>query len=404
MRLTWFKKVCFDPSIQTLGSPCIIGRMAMSGGTSMTASSRAARVAAVGISLWLGMACAAAADRAKALNIYAWSEYFPAALIAKFQTETGIHVNYAVLDSPETAETILSVGHSNYDIVTMNASPELAREIPKGFWRKLDLANAPNARNADPQIMRLLTSVDPGNQYAVPWMWGTTGLIYNSDKIHAIMPNAPLDSLDMILKKDLAAKFAGCGISMLDSWGDVLPMVSRYLGQPRLSAAKPDLDAVMAKLQEVQPYLRRISTAGYYQQLAEGELCLAIGYSGDAMVARRMVNESHGKVKIEYSFTREMVPFYIDNMVIPADSPNPAAALTFINFVMRPEISASVTRFIGFATANAAAVPLLEPAVRNNTLIYPPAAIRDRFELQRVYTPEETRAFTRAWLTFKSGL
>jgi putrescine transport system substrate-binding protein len=360
--------------------------------------------AAIVIGLSLGMSCARAADRAKVLNIYAWPEYFPAALIAKFQTETGIHVNYAVLDSPAAAETILSVGHSNYDIVTMNASPELAREIPKGFWRKLDQASLPNARNADPQIMQLLSSVDPGNQYAVPWMWGTTGLIYNPDKIKAIMPNAPVDSLDMVLNKDIAARFAGCGISMLDSWGDVLPMVSRYIGQPRLSAAKADLDAVMGKLQEVQPYLRRISTAGYYQQLAEGELCLAIGYSGDAMVARRMVNESHGKVRIEYAFTREMVPFYIDNMVIPADSPNPAAALAFIDFVMRPENSASVTRFIGFATANAAAVPLLEPAVRGNTLIYPPPAIRSRFELQRTYTPEETRAFTRAWLLFKSGL
>jgi putrescine transport system substrate-binding protein len=377
--------------------------MAVCGGIIMTGRSKAVRVAVAGIGLWLGMTCAAA-DRAKVLNIYAWSEYFPASLIEKFQTETGIHVNYAVLDSPETAETILSVGHSNYDIVTMNASPELAREIPKGFWKKLDQASIPNARNADPQIMQQLKSVDPGNQYAVPWMWGTTGILYNSDKIKAIMPNAPLDSLDMILNKAIAAKFAGCGITMLDSWGDVFPMVSRYLGQPRVSAAKADLDAVMAKLQEIQPYLRRISTAGYYQQLAEGDLCLAIGYSGDAMVARRMVSESHGKVKIDYSFTREMVPFYIDNMVIPADSPNPAAALAFINFVMRPEISASVTRFIGFATANAAAVPFLEPAVRSNTLIYPPAAIRNRFELQRVYTPEETRAFTRAWLLFKSGL
>jgi putrescine transport system substrate-binding protein len=374
------------------------------GGTRMTDRRNAARLMAAGISLWLGMSCAVAADRAKVLNIYAWSEYFPTSLIAKFQTETGIHVNYAVLDSPETAETILSVGHSDYDLVTMNAAPELAREIPKGFWKKLDLASVPNVRNADPQIMQLLTSVDPGNRYAVPWMWGTTGLIYNSEKIKSIMPNAPLDSLDMVLKKDIAAKFAGCGISMLDSWGDVLPMVSRYLKQPRLSAEKADLDAVMAKLQEIQPYVRRISTAGYYQQLAEGELCLAVGYSGDAMVARRMVNESHGSVKIEYSFTREMVPFYIDSMVIPSDSPNPAAALAFINFVMRPEVSASVTRFIGFATANAAAVPLLEPAIRANTLIYPPPAIRSRFELQRVYTPEETRAFTRAWLLFKSGL
>lgn len=356
------------------------------------------------IGLALGAICAAAADRAKVLNIYAWAEYFPPELIAKFQTETGVHVNYAVLDSPETAETILSVGNSNYDLVTMNASPELAREIPKGFWKKLDRAALPNARNADPQIMQLLSSVDPGNQYAMPWMWGTTGLLYNSDKIKAIMPDAPLDSLDMVLKKSVASRFAGCGVSMLDSWGDVLPMVARYIGQPKLSADKAGLDAVMAKLQEIQPYLRRINTAGYYQQLAEGELCLAIGYSGDAMVARRMVAESHGKIKIDYSFAREMVPFYIDSMVVPADSPNPAAAFAFINFAMRPEISASVTRFIGFATGNAAALPFLEPAVRENAIIYPPAPIRSRMELQSVYSPDEVRAFTRAWLVFKSGL
>jgi putrescine transport system substrate-binding protein len=369
----------------------------------MTRYSATARLMAVGLGLCLGLTCAAA-DRAKVLNIYAWAEYFPPALIAAFQSETGIHVNYAVLDSPETAETILSVGHSNYDLVTMNAAPELGREIPKGFWLRLDRSKLANSRNADPQIMRLLASVDPGNQYAVPWMWGTTGLIYNPVKIRAAMPNAPLDSLDMIFKKAIAAKFAACGIGMLDSWGDVLPMVSRYLQQPKLSADPVQLDAVMAKLQEIQPYLRRISTAGYYQQLAEGELCLAIGYSGDAMVARRMVSESHGSVTLDYSFAREMVPFYIDSMVIPADSPNPAAALAFINFVMRPEISASVTRFIGFATANSAAVPLLEPAIRGNALIYPPPDVRSRFELQRVYTPEETRAFTRAWLQFKSGL
>jgi putrescine transport system substrate-binding protein len=374
------------------------------GGMNMTARIKAGRLAAIGCILGLGMSCALAADRAKVLNIYAWPEYFPTALIAKFEAETGIHINSTVLDSPDTAETILSVGHSNYDLVTMNASPQLAREIPKGFWKKLDLAGIPNARNADPLIVSLLKTVDPGNQYAVPWMWGTTGLIYNSEKVKAIMPNAPLDSLDMILNKDIAAKFAACGIGMLDSWGDVLPMVSRYLHQPRLSADKTELGAVMAKLQEIQPYLRRVSTAGYYQQLAEGELCLAIGYSGDAMIARRLVSESQGKAKLDYSFVREMVPFYIDNMVIPADSPNPAGALAFIDFVMRPEVSASVTRFIGFATANAAALPLLEPSVRGNTLIYPPLVVRRRFELQNAYTPEEARAFTRAWLLFKSGL
>ena len=360
------------------------------------------RLGAGFICIWFG--CAAAADRSHVLNIYAWPEYFPPPLVAKFEAASGIHVNYAVLDSPEMAETILSVGSSNYDLVTMNAAPELGREIPKGFWKVLDWTRIPNARNADPKIMQLLSTVDPKNQHAVPWMWGTTGLIYDVDKIKAIMPNAPLDSLDMIFRKDVAAKFAPCGIGLIDSWGDILPMVSRYVGQPSLSSDPAQLDAVMAKLREVKPYIRRISTSGYYQQLAEGELCLAIGYSGDALIARRMVNESHGTRKIDYSFAREMVPFYIDSMAIPADSPNPAAALAFIDFVMRPEVSASVTRFIGFATANAAALPYLEPAVRDNIVIYPPPKIRDRFELQKVYSSDEARVFSLAWLQFKSEL
>src|SRR5579862_9274202 len=152
--------------------------------------SKPAPAALLRLALALGTTCAPA-DRAKVLNIYAWAEYFPPALISAFQSETGIHVNYAVLDSPEAAETILSVGHSNYDIVTMNASPELAREIPHGFWRTLDLAAIPNARNADPQVMRLLEGADPGNRHAIPWMWGTTGILYDRDKIRAIMPNAP---------------------------------------------------------------------------------------------------------------------------------------------------------------------------------------------------------------------
>jgi putrescine transport system substrate-binding protein len=268
----------------------------------------------------------------------------------------------------------------------------------------LDRSRIPNVRNADPKIMQLLSTVDPGNQHAVPWMWGTTGLIYDPDKIKSIMPDAPIESLGMVFKKELAAKFAHCGIGILDSWGDIMPMAARYLGQPALSSNPAQLAAVLAKLQEIKPYIRTISTAGYYQQLAEGDLCLAIGYSGDAMIARRMVKESQGVRHIDYSFAREMVPFYIDSMVIPADSPNPAAALAFIDFVMQPEVSASVTRFIGFATANAAALPYLEPAVRDNAVIYPPPKIRDRLELQKVYAPEEARAFSRAWQQFKSGL
>ena len=347
-------------------------------------------------------AAAAAADRSKIVNLYAWSEYFPPALISRFEAETGMHVNLTVFDSPDAAETVMSVGSSDFEIVTMNAAPHLGREIPKGFWKKLDPAAIPNLRNGDPRIMQILAQVDPGNRYAVPWMWGTIGIIFNPVKIKTIMPDAPLDSLDMVLKKEVVARFARCGISILDSWGDILPMVARYIGQPRLSADPVKLGAVMAKLEEIKPYLRRVASSGYYEQLADGELCLSIGYSGDAIIARRMAQDGHANVHLAYSFARESVPFWIDSLVIPADSPNPDGAFAFINFVMRPEISAEVTRFIGFATGNAAALPLLEPAVRDNAIIYPPASVRERFTLEKVYTPDETRNFVRAWQRFKA--
>jgi putrescine transport system substrate-binding protein len=355
--------------------------------------------------LVMGLASSAQAEQSRQniLNIYAWAEYFPPSVIQKFQAATGIHVNYAVFDSPDAAETALSVGNSNYDIVTMNAVPHLAREIPHGFWKKLDQTQIPNARNADPQILHLMEQVDPGNTHAVPWMWGTTGIIYNADKAKALVGAIPANSLDMIFKKEIVEKFERCGISILDSWQDIMPMVARYLGQPQLSAEPAQLGAVVRKLQEIRPFLRRIATAGYYEQLADGELCLAIGYSGDAMIARRMAKEGNTKVQVDYAFPGGAVPLYVDSMVIPADSPNYTGALKFINFMMRPEISAEVTRFIGFASGNGAAIPYLEPSVRGNGIVYPPAEVRARFETGQVYSMDEMRIFTRAWQRFSSG-
>jgi putrescine transport system substrate-binding protein len=359
-------------------------------------------LAGIAVGAVLGSAVQAA-DRAHVVNIYAWESYFPKTVIDKFQSETGMHVNYSLFDSPDAAETALAAGSSNYDIVTMNASPQLAREIPKGFWKKLDRAAIPNARNADPRILQVLEQVDPGNNYAVPWMWGTTGLIYDADKAKAILGGAPIAGLDVILDRSIAAKFEKCGINILDSWQDVLPMVARYLGQPQLSADPAKLDAVIAKLTEIRPLIRRIASSGYYEQLADGELCLAIGYSGDAMIARRMAKEGNTKVRIDYAYAREMVPLFVDSMAVPADSPNPAGAALFINFMMRPGISAEVTRYIGFASGNAAAIALLDATVRDNAAVYPPAAVRARFELIKAYSPEESRRFTRAWQRFKTG-
>ncbi len=355
--------------------------------------------------LVMGLASSARAEqgRQNILNIYAWADYFPASVIQKFQAETGMHVNYAVFDSPDAAETALSVGSSNYDIVTMNAVPHLVREIPHGFWRKLDQTQIPNARNADPQILHLMQQVDPGNAHAVPWMWGTTGIIYNVDKAKSLVGTIPANPLEMIFKKEVVEKFERCGISILDSWQDIMPMVARYLDQPQLSAEPARLAAVVEKLQEIRPFLRRIATAGYYEQLADGELCLALGYSGDAMIARRLAKEGNTKVQVDYAFPGGAVPLYVDSMVIPADSPNYAGALKFINFMMRPQISAEVTRFIGFASGNGAAIAYLEPSVRGNVIVYPPAAVRARFETGQVYSIDEMRVFTRAWQRFSSG-
>ncbi len=186
---------------------------------------------------WLG--CAAAADRAHVLNVYAWAEYFPPSVVAKFEAASGIHVNYAVLDSPEMAETILSAGNSNYDLVTMNAAPEMGREIPKGFWKVLDRSRIPNVRNADPKIMQLLSTVDPGNQHAVPWMWGTTGLIYDPDKIKSIMPDAPIESLGHGLQKGTGRQVRALRnrntrlMGRHHAHGGALPRATRAILEPR---------------------------------------------------------------------------------------------------------------------------------------------------------------------------
>jgi putrescine transport system substrate-binding protein len=342
-------------------------------------------------------------DRRRVLNLYSWAEYFQPSVLREFEAETGIKVNYSVFDSNDVAETTLSAGNSGFDLVTVNASPHLGRQIPKGLWRLLDKTQLHNLGNVDAKILQMLGRVDPGNRYAIPYMWGTTGLIYNPDKIRAIMPDAPVDSLDMVFRPDIVARFKSCGVSVLSSWVDMLPIISGYLGQPELSADPAALTAVTATFARIRPALRRITASGYYDQLARGELCLAIGYSADATVAQRRAAELGNGVRIEYSAPRETVPMYIDAYAIPATAKNVDAALRFIDFTLRPDIGVQIAHGTGFAIANAAAVERLDPELRNNHIVYPPPEVRERFVLDRGYTMEETRLLSRAWLRVKTG-
>ena len=356
---------------------------------------------------WSLTACGSA-DKAlpaqdRVLNLYSWAEYFPDSVIRQFEAQTGIKVNYSVFDSNDVAETTLSAGQSGFDLVTVNASPHLGRQIPKGLWRPLDLSKLRNVGNVDTKLLEMLARVDPGNRYAIPYMWGTTGLIYLPDKIRSIMPQAPVTSLAMILRPDLAAQFKGCGISVLDSWVDMLPIISAYLGQPDLSAEPDALGAVANTFARVRPDIRRVTSSGYYDQLARGELCLSIGYSADAMVARRRAAELGNGVRIEYSQPSETVQVYIDAYAIPAAARNVDAALRFIDFTLRPDIGAEIARATGFAVANSAAVDRLDPELRNNHIVYPPPEVRKRFTLGRGYSMDETRMFSRTWLRMKTG-
>jgi putrescine transport system substrate-binding protein len=234
-------------------------------------------------------------------------------------------------------------------------------------------------------------------------VWGTTGIIFNPAKIRAIMTDAPVDSLDMLFRPQIAGRFRQCGISVLDSWVDVLPMISLYLGRTELDTEQQTLELISATFARVRPYIRRINTPGYYDQLARGELCLAMGYAADAVSAQRLADQLQTGVHIDYRQPREGIPLYIDAFAIPADSRHADAALRFIDFVLRPEIGAELGQATSFAIANTAALARLAPEVRDNPMIYPPPSAFDRLLLDRAFSMDETRLLARTWLRMKTG-
>lgn len=378
----------------------------------MTPAQRARRLRIIGwgpalVALCWFAACARQStpesEHDKVLNLYAWAEYFPSIVLQQFEGETGIKVNYATLDSNDVAETTLSAGHSGFDLVTVNASPHLGRQIPKGLWLALDLARIPNRDNVDPKLLEIMRRVDPQNRYAIPYVWGTTGIIFNPNKIRDIMPDAPVDSLAMFFQPDIAARFKQCGISMLDSWVDILPMISLYLGRKQLATDPKSLADLSDTFARVRPYIRRINTPGYYEQLARGELCLSIGYSADAMAARRLAAQLHTGVQLEYRQPSEGIPMYIDAFAIPSDARHADAAHKFIDFVLRPEVAVELAQATSFAIANQAAMARLSPELRHNPLIYPTSSARERLSLDRAFSMQETRLLSRAWLRMKTG-
>ncbi len=343
-----------------------------------------------------------AAGEEQVVNVYNWSDYIDPAMLEKFTAETGIKVNYDVFDSNEVLETKLLAGNTGYDVVVPSAS-FMERQIKAGVFQKLDRSKLPNWSNLDPEILQRVALHDPGNEHSVNHMWGTDGVGYNEAKIKAAMPNAPLDSWDMIFNPKVVSKFKDCGVSVLDAPTELTAVILAYLGKDPNSQDPADLKLVEDKLMTIRPYIRMIHSSQYIDALANGEICLALGWSGDVLQARDRANEAGQGNVIKYFVPKEGTIIWFDMYAIPADAPHPDNAHAFINFMMKPEVAAANSNFVNYATGNAASIPLVNEDVRNDPGVYPPPEIKAKLFPDLSETDEFTRLLNRTWTRFTTG-
>ncbi len=362
---------------------------------------------AMGLALLLGLGAQAAegageATEEKVLRLYNWSDYFAPDTLSEFTRETGIRVIYDVMDSSETLEAKLMAGRSGYDLI-FPGDTVAERLMRAGSLQLLDKGKLQHLGDIDPGLARLQQAYPHAKEAVVPYTWGTIGLTYYADAIRQRMPDAPVSSLDMLFKPELAAKFADCGISVIDSPDEVLAVVLHYLGRDPRSGKADDLEAALALLKGIKPYIRKFQSQPV-TQLVNGDLCLSLGYSGDMTQARRAAAEAGKRVDFEYRLPKEGSTIWMDTMAIPADAPHPDYAYAFINFVMRPANMAAITNSTGYPTASAKARPMVDATMTANPDIYLDEASYQRLIPGQDIAQSQMRARMRAWTRFKSSL
>jgi putrescine transport system substrate-binding protein len=339
----------------------------------------------------------------RVLNIYNWTDYIDPAVLERFQQETGITVHYDVFDSLETLEAKLLAGHSGYDIVVPSNEPTFSRLIKVGALAPIDRARVPNWSNLDAALMRQVEHSDPGNQHGAIYLWGTTGLGVIHDRIRKLAPDVPMDSWDLLFKPEIAKIIAPCGITMMDSAIDVIPGVLKYLGKSPDSTDPADLADVERTLLGIRRYIRNFASGGALEALATGRSCLALDYSGDVIQAQTRANEAKRGVAVRYVAPKEGAQLGFDMLAIPADSEHKEAALTFINFVLQPEVMATITNKVRYANAVPASRAMILPELLADTNIFPtPAQMANFFTIGPVPQYAE-RQRTRMWARFKAG-
>ncbi len=360
--------------------------------------------AAVALVVILSLAVSADAQTDKrVVNVYNWTDYIAPDVLKEFTRDTGIEVVYDTFDSNDTLETKLLAGKSGYDVVVPTGN-FLQQQIKAGVFQKLDKKKLPNLVHAWPEIARRLATYDPDNQYAVNYMWGTTGIGYNAKKAKEIIgPDARIDSWDVVFKPENIAKFKDCGIHLLDSSDDILPAALKYVGLNPNSVKPEELEKAAALVTKIRPYVRKFHSSEYLNALASGEICFVVGFSGDILQARNRATEAKNGVEIGYDIPKEGTQLWFDNLAIPKDAKHVAEAHEFINYLMKPEVAAKNTNFIAYANGNLASQKFIDKPILEDRSIYPDQATFERLYINVAHDEKTRRLMNRLWTRIKTG-
>ena len=341
-------------------------------------------------------------DTEKVLNLFIWADYLARDTISSFERLTGIKVRVTYFETNETLEARMLTGNSGFDVVVPTA-PFFQRQIRGGAYLPLDKKQLPNLVNLDPAIMARVALNDPGNEHGVVYAWTTYGIGYNEKLVAEALPNVPVDSWRLIFDPGFAAKLSKCGISTIDAPAGVVRLVLKYLGKNPNAPSPQDLSDAASVLMKIRPYIRNIDTSNYTEAMANGDICIALGYSGDFVQARKRAEEVKNGIKINYVIPQEGSLISFDMLAIPKDAPHVANAHAFINYLMNPSVIANITNFVGYANANSAATPLIDTSILSDTVVYPTRDQQARLFVQMQDSAEQARAITRLWQRFKTG-
>ncbi len=347
--------------------------------------------------------CAPAAEEEKVLRIYNWSDYIAPYTIQNFEQETGIRVTYDLYDSDEVLDEKVMRGNTGYDLV-VPAQDFMARQIKAGVYRKLDRDSIPNWKNLDPVQMRLLEAVDPGNEHSIPYEIGSTGIGYNVGKFEALFgKGAKPDTWDYFFRPENMKKLSTCGVAVLNSPTDILAIAIHYLGGSTGDMSISEYRKAEKLLLGVRPYIKYFDSSDYIDDLASGDICMAVGWSGDILQAEERANESGSEMRVDYIIPKEGAMLFYDMMTIPADAKHPKNAQKFMNYILRPEIMASISSYVRYFNAVPASKPLASREVRNNPNIFLPDELLAKMFLMTPLPPEFSEKVGKIWEEIKSA-